>query len=59
MIWDSALDDVLGAAASLERLEIDGSPAIENVEALDFSGRTANFVVRIRGTYYVNSIMFL
>jgi hypothetical protein len=32
--------------------------AIENVEALDFSGRTANFVVRVRGYYQTNAIMF-
>jgi hypothetical protein len=32
--------------------------AIENVEALDFSGRSANYVVRIRGYYEINSFMF-
>jgi hypothetical protein len=32
--------------------------AIENVEALDFSGRTANYVVRIRGYYILNAALF-
>jgi len=32
--------------------------AIENVEALDFSGRTPNYVVRVRGYYEVNASMF-
>jgi hypothetical protein len=32
--------------------------AIENIEALDFSGRSANYVVRVRGYYQVNAFMF-
>ena len=32
--------------------------AIENIEPLDFSGRTANYVARIRGYYVLNSAMF-
>ena len=32
--------------------------AIQGVTELDFSGRTANYIVRIRGAYYTNSALW-